>query len=346
MYWSSVQQLVHHASSGCAMNVGDLLGSGTISGSEQGPARQPAGDRLERRRAGRIGARRASGARFSKTATRWSCAAGARATATASGSARSRAPSCRPGDARRHIRHGERVERAEAEHAHRGHRTQSSWARRQACLCHPTARNDGGIGHRSSGAMSANAGGMRGDVVGAVLQMDALVGRRLLFEADAPGRHSLAGRIGRGAKPPPQFGQTLSQLALDAVRAERALIAADAGLRLHSAAGRVSQYSQFGRSCSAMIVSRQFRRSRSWQICRTLTMYAAGPEQEIIMGPFPHDTPQARYQRRQSNGYRRNGVREVAHPEPEKLQNSSRRWASRASPGTVRRRSRSIARAM
>ena len=35
MYWSSVQQLVHHASSGCAMNVGDLLGSGTISGSEK-----------------------------------------------------------------------------------------------------------------------------------------------------------------------------------------------------------------------------------------------------------------------------------------------------------------------
>lgn len=32
MYWSSVQQLIHHASSGCAMNVGDLLGSGTISG--------------------------------------------------------------------------------------------------------------------------------------------------------------------------------------------------------------------------------------------------------------------------------------------------------------------------
>lgn len=32
MYWSSVQQLVHHASSGCAMSVGDLLGSGTVSG--------------------------------------------------------------------------------------------------------------------------------------------------------------------------------------------------------------------------------------------------------------------------------------------------------------------------
>jgi fumarylacetoacetase len=35
MYWSSVQQLMHHASGGCAMNVGDLLGSGTISGPEK-----------------------------------------------------------------------------------------------------------------------------------------------------------------------------------------------------------------------------------------------------------------------------------------------------------------------
>lgn len=35
MYWSSVQQLMHHASSGCAMAVGDLLGSGTISGPEK-----------------------------------------------------------------------------------------------------------------------------------------------------------------------------------------------------------------------------------------------------------------------------------------------------------------------
>ena len=32
MYWSPIQQLVHHASSGCAMDVGDLLGSGTVSG--------------------------------------------------------------------------------------------------------------------------------------------------------------------------------------------------------------------------------------------------------------------------------------------------------------------------
>jgi fumarylacetoacetase len=35
MYYSSAQQLCHHASSGCEMNVGDLLGSGTISGPEK-----------------------------------------------------------------------------------------------------------------------------------------------------------------------------------------------------------------------------------------------------------------------------------------------------------------------
>ena len=35
MYYSAAQQLTHHASSGCAMNSGDLLGSGTISGPEK-----------------------------------------------------------------------------------------------------------------------------------------------------------------------------------------------------------------------------------------------------------------------------------------------------------------------
>ncbi|SMX41786.1 fumarylacetoacetase [Octadecabacter ascidiaceicola] len=32
MYYSAAQQLAHHASSGCAMTAGDLIGSGTISG--------------------------------------------------------------------------------------------------------------------------------------------------------------------------------------------------------------------------------------------------------------------------------------------------------------------------
>lgn len=36
LYWSSAQQLVHHAVCGCAMKVGDVLGSGTISGPSEG----------------------------------------------------------------------------------------------------------------------------------------------------------------------------------------------------------------------------------------------------------------------------------------------------------------------
>ena len=36
MYYSSAQQLAHHAVGGCRMNVGDLLGSGTISGPDRG----------------------------------------------------------------------------------------------------------------------------------------------------------------------------------------------------------------------------------------------------------------------------------------------------------------------
>lgn len=35
IYYSAPQQLAHHASSGCAMTPGDLLGSGTISGAEK-----------------------------------------------------------------------------------------------------------------------------------------------------------------------------------------------------------------------------------------------------------------------------------------------------------------------
>ncbi|KAL7523732.1 hypothetical protein ACHAWF_000645, partial [Thalassiosira exigua] len=36
LYWSSAQQLVHHSVTGCPMNPGDLLASGTISGEERG----------------------------------------------------------------------------------------------------------------------------------------------------------------------------------------------------------------------------------------------------------------------------------------------------------------------
>lgn len=43
MYYSAAQQLTHHASSGCAMCTGDLLGSGTISG----PTKDSLGSLLE-----------------------------------------------------------------------------------------------------------------------------------------------------------------------------------------------------------------------------------------------------------------------------------------------------------
>ncbi len=36
MYWSTAQQIAHHASSGCAMRIGDVIGSGTISGKDKG----------------------------------------------------------------------------------------------------------------------------------------------------------------------------------------------------------------------------------------------------------------------------------------------------------------------
>jgi len=36
MYYSAAQQLAHHTSCGCPMRIGDLLGSGTISGPEHG----------------------------------------------------------------------------------------------------------------------------------------------------------------------------------------------------------------------------------------------------------------------------------------------------------------------
>ncbi|MFD1509614.1 fumarylacetoacetase [Lacimonas salitolerans] len=36
MYYSAAQQLAHHSTSGCPMNPGDLLGSGTVSGPEKG----------------------------------------------------------------------------------------------------------------------------------------------------------------------------------------------------------------------------------------------------------------------------------------------------------------------
>lgn len=49
MYWTVAQMVTHHASNGCEMNTGDLLGTGTISGPEDGTQ----GSLMEITRAGR-----------------------------------------------------------------------------------------------------------------------------------------------------------------------------------------------------------------------------------------------------------------------------------------------------
>ena len=51
LYYSAAQQVAHHAISGCAMETGDLVGSGTISG----PTRDSCGSLLELTRNGRDG---------------------------------------------------------------------------------------------------------------------------------------------------------------------------------------------------------------------------------------------------------------------------------------------------
>lgn len=59
MYYSSAQQLAHHTSSGCPMRVGDLLGSGTVSG----PALDQTGALLEMTQGGKSPVKVGSGER-------------------------------------------------------------------------------------------------------------------------------------------------------------------------------------------------------------------------------------------------------------------------------------------
>jgi len=73
-------------------------------------------------------------------------------------------------------------------------------------------------------------------------------GGRLLVER--PARHSVAGRIGRGAKPPPQFGQTFESLSTQSAQNVHSKVQMCASVEL---GGRSrSQPSQLGRNCRAM----------------------------------------------------------------------------------------------
>ena len=193
MYWSSVQQLVHHASSGCAMNVGDLLGSGTISGPDKDSARQPARNQLERHRAGRTARRRqADVPRRRRFARHARLVPGRRL-------------SRRFWRGRGHDPAGGVVlfVIARASEAIQSHAWDPGLLRRNA------PRNDDG--HRASGGISRTCAQCARHRHGCI--SDA----RACPKAAAPRRRrraaiGLTGRIGRGAKPPPQFGQTFCSL--------------------------------------------------------------------------------------------------------------------------------------
>ena len=73
---------------------------------------------------------------------------------------------------------------------------------------------------------------------------------------DSPGRHSVAGRIGRGTNPPPQFGQTFcsvvaTQSAQNVHSKEQMRASVEAGARSRS------QHSQFERHRSPWVFGRE-----------------------------------------------------------------------------------------
>lgn len=112
--------------------------------------------------------------------------------------------------------------------------------------------------HRCSGGMSRARADKSRMSVGSNLRCRWCVDGGL-FATDSPGRHSVAGRIGRGVNPPPQFGQTLSNSVSTHVVQNvhpqvqmRAFVASGGRSR--------SQNSQFGRSSSAMTSSGILRR--------------------------------------------------------------------------------------
>jgi hypothetical protein len=71
------------------------------------------------------------------------------------------------------------------------------------------------------------------------------------FATESPGRHSLAGRIGRGTKPPPQFGQTLESLS-STQSAQNVHSNVQMRASVDDGGKSISQYSQLGRSSRAM----------------------------------------------------------------------------------------------
>ena len=216
MYWSSVQQLVHHASSGCAMNVGDLLGSGTISG----PEKDQRGSLLEiswngtepvelaawrqahvpgRRQFARD-ARLVPGRRLSRRLWRG-----------------------RGDDSGGGVTLSPVIARSEAT------KQSIAPASAEAMDCFASLAMTW-IVHRSCGGISRKSRRMRGNILDAVFQMHALVRRQLLGDAHA------GPPLGRGPDRPRRktaaaVRADIVQLVVDAIRAERAFVGTDPRVR-------------------------------------------------------------------------------------------------------------------
>jgi hypothetical protein len=75
-------------------------------------------------------------------------------------------------------------------------------------------------------------------------------GGRLATES--PGRHSVAGRIGRGSNPPPQFGQTLNST-LSTQSAQKVHSKVQMRASVDAGGKSRSQHSQFGRNSRAIV---------------------------------------------------------------------------------------------
>src|ERR1700728_1332651 len=84
-------------------------------------------------------------------------------------------------------------------------------AHRSLVLAHHPGMTGAETVHRSSGGMSLIRAQCAMTSSRSYLRCTRLSDGSC-FSAHTPGRHSLTGRIGRGANPPPQFGQTLASL--------------------------------------------------------------------------------------------------------------------------------------
>ena len=218
MYWSSVQQLVHHASTGCAMNVGDLLGS----------APSPA-----RRRTSAAACWKSAGTAPSRSSSRAASADVSRRRRFA------RLARLVPGRRlSRRVRRGRRDDRGggvvpsrlipSLRGAHSPHRRHSGWCEASTRSIRSRSRPRDGI--TALPAHIPDPRRMRGDVVGLYLRCTRLSDGGC-FATDTPGPPFPRRADRPRRKTAAAVRADIVQPGLDAVRAERAFVGADPRFR-------------------------------------------------------------------------------------------------------------------